>query len=65
MSEKIDHLLELCSHLEADLGAILKSAEVGPRACRRTVRQYHRAIVKTLLEMKSVLGSNDIGKMLP
>lgn len=60
MAEKQAHLLELSRLLRFDLEQILKSAEVGPRACRKTVRQYHTVILRTLAEMEDVLDGGEI-----
>jgi hypothetical protein len=58
--EAIAHLRELAGLLRSDLEQIQKSAEVGPRACRRTVRQYSQVITRTLASMDEALDTGEI-----
>ena len=56
----IAHLRELAHLLRSDLEQIVKSAEVGPRRCRRTVREYSQVITRTLGEIDNVLDTGEI-----
>ncbi len=64
MTERDLHILEMAQGLRYDWLRILMACDRGPRTCRREVRRYTAAHVKTICEIANVIRGGKIGEML-